>query len=87
MVPASAFRHVLGTDRRISEYQVVQTAEGAEILAVGTPNLEEVTPSVIDALRRYGLSNPKIRIQAVDRIPRHQDSGKLRRFIPLPFGD
>jgi phenylacetate-coenzyme A ligase PaaK-like adenylate-forming protein len=87
MVPASAFRHVLGTDPRVAEYQVVQTAEGAEILAVGAPNLDALTSSVIDALRRHGLSDPKIRIQAVDRIPRHQDSGKLRRFIPLRAGD
>jgi phenylacetate-CoA ligase len=83
MVPASAFRHVLGTDPRVSEYQVVQTTEGAEILAVGTPNVDALTSSVIDALRRYGLSDPNIRIQCVDSIPRHQDSAKLRRFIPL----
>jgi hypothetical protein len=62
---------------------VVQTAEGAEILAVGAPNLDALTSSVIDALHRHGLCDPMIRIQAVDRIPRHQDSGKLRRFIPL----
>jgi phenylacetate-coenzyme A ligase PaaK-like adenylate-forming protein len=30
-VPASAFRHVLGTDPRVSEYQVKQTAAGAAI--------------------------------------------------------
>jgi phenylacetate-CoA ligase len=83
MVPASAFRHVLGTDPRVSEYQVVQTADGAEILAVGTPDVDALTSSVIDRLGRYGLSDAKIRIQAVDRIPRHQGSGKLRRFIPL----
>jgi hypothetical protein len=54
---------------------------------VGAPNLDALTSSVIDALHRHGLSDPKIRIQAVDRIPRHQDSGKLRRFIPLRAGD
>jgi phenylacetate-coenzyme A ligase PaaK-like adenylate-forming protein len=87
MVPASAFRHVLGTEPRVSEYQVVQTAKGAEILAVGTPNVDALTSSVIDALRRYGLSDPKIRIQSVDSIPRHQDTAKLRRFIPLQPDD
>jgi phenylacetate-coenzyme A ligase PaaK-like adenylate-forming protein len=34
MVPASAFRYVLGTDPRISEYQVHQTVDGAEVLVV-----------------------------------------------------
>ena len=82
-VPASAFRHVLGTDPRVSEYQVKQTAAGADILAVGTPDSDALMSSVIAALRRYGLSDPKIRIQVVDRIPRHHASGKLQRFIAL----
>ena len=34
-VPASAFRHVLGTDPRIVEYQVRQTEAGADVLVVG----------------------------------------------------
>ena len=34
-VPASAFRHMLGTEPRVSEYQVTQTVAGAEILTVG----------------------------------------------------
>ena len=42
-VPAITFRHVLGTDPRISEYQVVQTATGAEILAVGRPDVDALT--------------------------------------------
>jgi hypothetical protein len=36
------------------------------------------------ALRRCGLPDPIIAIRAVDRIPRHQASGKLKRFIALP---
>jgi phenylacetate-CoA ligase len=83
-VPASAFRHVLGTDPRVSEYQVTQTVAGAEILAVGTPDVDTLTSSMIAALRRHGLSDPEIRIRVVDRIPRHNASGKLRRFIALP---
>ena len=36
-VPASAFRHVLGTDPRIVEYQVVQTERGADVLGGRSP--------------------------------------------------
>ena len=41
-VPATAFRHVLGTDPRISEYQVTQTATGADIVVVGAPDVDGV---------------------------------------------
>lgn len=82
-VPASAFRHVLGTDPRVSEYQVTQTAGGADIVVVGAPDLGVVTSSLIAALRRYGLPEAKIRITVVESLQRHHASGKLRRFIPL----
>src|SRR5262249_8089472 len=36
-VPAITFRHVLGTDPHVSEYQVLQTTAGAHILTVGRP--------------------------------------------------
>ena len=37
-IPASVFRHVLGTDARVSEYQVQQLAvRGADVLVVGDP--------------------------------------------------
>jgi phenylacetate-coenzyme A ligase PaaK-like adenylate-forming protein len=82
-VPAITFRHVLGTDPRVSEYQVRQTIAGAEILTVGHPDVEALTVSVVAALRRCGLPDPKVEVQVVDRIPRHQASGKLKRFIGL----
>jgi phenylacetate-coenzyme A ligase PaaK-like adenylate-forming protein len=83
-VPAITFRHVLGTDPRVSEYQVVQTATGADILAVGHPDVDALRVSVVAALHRCGLPDATVAIRAVDRIPRHQASGKLKRFIDLP---
>jgi hypothetical protein len=83
MVPAIAFRHVLGTDPRISEYQVTQTAAGADIVVVGKPDVDALSSAVVAALRRYGLVAPAIRIRAVDELQRHRASGKLRRFVPL----
>ncbi|QIZ35973.1 phenylacetate--CoA ligase family protein [Saccharopolyspora sp. ASAGF58] len=82
-VPASVFRHVLGTDPHIAEYQVRQTPAGADILAVGSPDAAKLTASVAAALSRHGLPNPEVRLQKVDRLPRHESTGKLRRFIAM----
>jgi phenylacetate-CoA ligase len=83
-VPAIAFRHVLGTDPHISEYQVTQTLTGAEILTAGRPDVDGLRAALIAALRRYGLPEPTVDIRALDRIPRNFSSGKLKRFIALP---
>ena len=83
-VPAITFRHILGTDHHVSEYQVTQTATGADILTVGRPDVNALSVAVIAALRRCGLPDPTVAIRVVDRIPRHQASGKLKRFIALP---
>jgi phenylacetate-coenzyme A ligase PaaK-like adenylate-forming protein len=87
-VPASAFRHVLGTDRRIVEYQVQQTEDGADVLVVandaddGVPSL---APALVTAMQRHGVAHPSVRIRAVDTLGRNQASGKLKRFVPLPL--
>ena len=84
VVPASAFRYVLGTDPQVSEYQVTQTVGGADILVVGAPDIATLTAAVVTALRAQGLTDPTIRIQVADRLQRHEATGKLRRFVPLP---
>jgi phenylacetate-CoA ligase len=81
-VPAGAFRHVLGTDPRISEYQVTQTIAGADIVVVGTPDVNALRTALTVALRGFGLSEPVLHVGIVDRIARHHATGKLRRFIP-----
>lgn len=82
-IPASVFRHILGTDRRVSEYQVTQTSTGAKVLTVGRPDVDQLTASLVEALRARGLPSPDVQISVVDRLLRHQTSGKLRRFVPL----
>jgi phenylacetate-coenzyme A ligase PaaK-like adenylate-forming protein len=82
-VPASAFRYVLGTDPRISEYQVRQTTTGADVLVVGSPDVPTVVAGLVAALEPYGIANARITVDVVDRIPRHASTGKLRRFIAL----
>jgi phenylacetate-coenzyme A ligase PaaK-like adenylate-forming protein len=83
MVPASAFRYVLGTDPLISEYQVRQTAGGAEVLLAGSPDVSAVAAALVSALQPFGLTNPQINVSVVEQIPRHAATGKLKRFIAL----
>jgi phenylacetate-CoA ligase len=83
MVPASAFRYVLGTDPRISEYQVRQTGKGADVLVVGSPDVAAVAAALVDAVRPFGLVDAEIGVRVVERIPRHASTGKLKRFVPL----
>ncbi|GLP78411.1 hypothetical protein TUM20983_55210 [Mycobacterium antarcticum] len=83
-VPASAFRHVLGTDRRIVEYQVLQTADGAEVLVVADGEMHLLASALVAAMQRFGVVHPTIRIRTVETLGRNQASGKLKRFVPLP---
>jgi phenylacetate-coenzyme A ligase PaaK-like adenylate-forming protein len=82
-IPASAFRHVLGTSPAISEYQVRQTHDGAEVLVVGSPDVAAVAASLTESLDRYGLAEPAVRVTPVASIERHAATGKLKRFVAL----
>ncbi len=82
-IPASVFRHVLGTDPRIFECQVHQTARGADVLAVGHPDADALASALADALGRHGLPDPAIAVRVVDRLQRHESTAKLKRFVPL----
>ncbi len=82
-VPAIAFRYVLGTDPRISEYQVRQTRTGADVLVVGSADPVAVTAALVASLVRYGLTQPDVRVTVVAQLERHAATGKLKRFVPL----
>ncbi|WP_428343119.1 phenylacetate--CoA ligase family protein [Mycobacterium sp.] len=83
-VPASAFRHVLGTDARIVEYQVLQTEGGAEVLVVADADLQPLVPALVAAMQRHGVTDPAVTLRTVQTLGRHQSSGKLKRFVALP---
>jgi phenylacetate-CoA ligase len=83
-VPASAFRHVLGTDPRIIEYQVLQTEGGADVLVVARADVQSLAPALVTAMQRHGVAHPSVRIRRVETLGRNQASGKLKRFLPLP---
>ena len=59
-VPASAFRHVFGTDPRIAEYQVLQTERGADVLAVADASVQDMVATLVLAMQRYGVAHPAI---------------------------
>jgi phenylacetate-CoA ligase len=82
-IPAGVFRHILGTDPTISEYQVRQTPAGAEVLVVGSPAVTDVTAALAASLRRCGLAEAEVTVTPVARLQRHAATGKLKRFVPL----
>jgi phenylacetate-CoA ligase len=82
-VPASAFRHVLGTDPRIVEYQVLQTEGGVDVLAVAGADVHALAPALASAMQSHGVADASIRIRVVETLGRNHASGKLKRFVPL----
>ena len=80
------FGSVLRRDPGIVTYQVRQTPEGAEVLAVGAPagpdGLAGLETALASQLRRHGLTDPAVTVRTV-REPGRLASGKTRRFIPL----
>ena len=76
------FRSCLN-QQHLVEYQVRQTARGADIFAVtsGAVDTGAVASRIEHALRDLGLPAPEVTlvlVDAVDRLP----SGKLKRFVP-----
>ncbi len=76
------FRSCLGHQHLI-EYQVRQTARGADISVVtsGAIDTDALASRIEAALRDLGLPEPAVTIATVDRVDR-QSTGKLKRFIP-----
>lgn len=79
------FRSVLGQDRHISEYQVQQTERGAKVLAITHGDFEPSRPTAAlqQALADAGLGNAQVSIESVAELPRHPQTNKLKRFVPL----
>lgn len=78
------FRSPLGLCRNIVEYQVCQTSRGADIAVrcQGHPDLRALEADIATKLATAGLAGPEVRVTAVDHLPR-QDTGKLKRFVPI----
>jgi phenylacetate-coenzyme A ligase PaaK-like adenylate-forming protein len=78
------FRSPLGRTAGITEYQVVQTATGADVVIVGDPSLscDQIAEDLSNGLRSAGLAHPLVTVRLADRLER-LPSGKVRRFVPL----
>ena len=79
------FRTPLGQHPMIEQYQVQQTPNGATIRIVGRGemDLRLLKSDLVAALEASGLKKPEIEIDVLETIPRHAETGKLKRFIPL----
>jgi phenylacetate-CoA ligase len=79
-------RSVLVTSAEIVDYQVRQTAHGIQVDAItaGTLDPHQLCGRLTAALAHAGLSQPEVSVRVVDDLQRHQQTGKLRRFLPLP---
>jgi phenylacetate-CoA ligase len=78
-------RAVLLKHAEITDYQVRQTARGLELLAVADASLSETAlcRELHAALAAAGLRGAELRVFRVDAIPRHAETGKLKRFVTL----
>ncbi|MEM7146794.1 MAG: hypothetical protein AAF591_16800 [Verrucomicrobiota bacterium] len=79
------FRGVLGQDRHISEYQVQQTERGARVLAIahGEFDPEWACSALRKVLQEAGLVEAEVTVETVADLPRHAQTNKLKRFVPL----
>jgi phenylacetate-coenzyme A ligase PaaK-like adenylate-forming protein len=80
------FRSALGRRAQILEYQVRQTAVGADIAVRTSAQLDTAALSreLVRAIATLGVARPRVSVAEVEDIERSGLTGKLRRFIPLP---
>jgi len=80
-----AFRAVLGQVKEIEEYQIIQTNSGADIKIVcsGKIDLDLISKKISKNLISEGLTDPKLNFEVVSTLPRHPETGKVKRFIAL----
>jgi phenylacetate-CoA ligase len=79
------FRGVLGQNPLVGEYQVFQTTNGARVDVLARNGYVPATDqeSLIHALRKAGLAEPVVQVQAVTHLQRIERTGKLQRFVAL----
>ncbi len=84
-IPAMAFKDILSCQKEINEYQVIQTEKGAKIHLKCDINFDPkaITALISKNLVSCGLNKPEIDIKIVKSIPKHIETGKVRRFITL----
>jgi len=77
-------RSVLLAQPGVIDYLVTQTPGGVAVLALTDRDIDlaRLRENLRAALRRAGLADPEVHAEAVTSLPRHPETGKLRRVIP-----
>jgi phenylacetate-CoA ligase len=77
-------RSVLLAQPAVLDYQVRQTARGAtvHVLLEHDTDMARLRDQLCAALGHAGLTEPDVTVEAVPALPRHPETGKLRRVIP-----
>lgn len=85
VVEAGVLDALLSGERGVSDYQVVQTRDGAEVRLVCDQaiHLRAVARRVASALVKGGVVKPSVRVRRVSGLERGP-AGKRRRFVPQP---
>jgi phenylacetate-coenzyme A ligase PaaK-like adenylate-forming protein len=78
-------RSVLGSHAGVVEYQVRQTADGADVAVrcCSRVDLDRLEGELAEVLAGAGVSRPVLHVRAVERLERDSGPAKLRRFVPL----
>jgi phenylacetate-coenzyme A ligase PaaK-like adenylate-forming protein len=84
-VHPSALTTALLRAAQVREYQVRQTARGADIAVVAATSLDDaaLAAAVEQSLRQAGVTQPHVTISRAEAIARDPRTGKVRRFIAL----
>jgi hypothetical protein len=79
------FRGILGQDRQVSEHQVQQTLSGIRVLAIvhGSFSPGPLEKALTAALEEAGLRGAIVTVEPVAELPRHPETNKVKRFVPL----
>ena len=79
------FRSPLGRERHIIEYQVRQTAHGADVAlrTDGPVDIEALRAALEGGLSAAGVRAPRANVEIVEGAFERQATGKLKRFFPL----
>jgi phenylacetate-coenzyme A ligase PaaK-like adenylate-forming protein len=80
-----ALRSVLLTRRDVVDYQIRQTTTGVDVWVLLERHLDlnSLRDDLRVALQRAGVADPEVHVEAVTSLPRHPETGKLRRVIPV----
>jgi phenylacetate-CoA ligase len=72
----------------VLEYQVRQTPRGVDVDVVVSAPVDEraLAARLAEALGSAGLRDAEVAVRTVERVERHAQSGKARRFVPLARG-